>query len=189
LQILQALMGSAKFSISQFTPQAVKLLESSEDIDAIQGALNKLGRRGKLDAGAEQLTEAISDSAKALQQRNAARPVIVVFTISGDVQTKNPDIAMKTLQTTGAMLNVMIVSGSQAGIVLGDGPRQSGGRIEQVGALSAVPPALTKITDSLLHQYELTYTLPEGVKPSDRLSVSTIRKGVSLVAPSRIPDK
>jgi hypothetical protein len=35
----------------------------------------------------------------------------------------------------------------------------------------------------------LTYTLPDGVKPSDRLSVSTIRKGVSLFVPSRIQDK
>jgi len=38
-------------------------------------------------------------------------------------------------------------------------------------------------------QYLLTYTLPDGVKPADRLSVSTSRKGVTLTAPSRVATK
>jgi hypothetical protein len=189
LQFLQTLMGHAKFSISQFSPQAVKILDTSDNFEAIQGALNRLGRRGKVDGSGDQLTEAIIDAANELHDRKVARPVILALTISGDSQTRNPDIAMKTLQATGAMLNVVIVAGAPAGQVLGDGPRQSGGRVEQIGALSGVPPVITKITDTLMHQYRLTYTLPDGVKPSDRLSVSTTRKGVSLVAPSRIPDK
>jgi hypothetical protein len=35
----------------------------------------------------------------------------------------------------------------------------------------------------------LTYTLPDGVKMSDRLSVATSRKGIKLTSPSRISDK
>jgi len=35
----------------------------------------------------------------------------------------------------------------------------------------------------------LTYTIPDGVKLSDRLSLTTSRKDVKLLAPTRLPDK
>ena len=37
-----------------------------------------------------------------------------------------------------------------------------------------------------MHQFKLTYTLPAGVEPSDRVSISTTRKGVTLLAPSHL---
>ena len=188
LQFLQAMMGKAKFSISQFSPQAVKLVENTDDVATIQTALDKLGPRGKIQTQGQQMVEAIDVAAKALKQRNAVRPVIQVLTLSGG-QSDNPDFVMRTLQSTGVMLNVVHLQNADIGQVLGDGPRQSGGRIEQIGAATAIPRAVTKMTESLLHQYQLTYTLPDGVKPSDRLTVATTRKGVSLGAPTRIPDK
>ncbi len=189
LQVLQALGEHAAYSIRNFNPQAAKILDYTSDVGPIQAALDKLGRRGKVQRDGELLLDAISVSVKELQERKAARRVILLLTLSGEGQTRNPDITMNELQATGVMLNVVHLTGARIGLVTGDGPKQSGGRIEQVGALSAVPAAITKITDTLMHQYVLTYTLPDGVKPSDRLSVSTSRKGVSLLAPSRIPDK
>jgi len=70
--------------------------------------------------------------------------------------------------------------------VLGDGAKESGGHHDQVIATTHAK-ALEQLADELLHQYEITYTLPDGVKPSDRLSVSSKRKGVTLRAPSRLP--
>jgi hypothetical protein len=46
---------------------------------------------------------------------------------------------------------------------------------------------LQRLAEDLIDQYEITYSLPAGVKPSDKLSVSSKRKGVSLRAPNRIP--
>ena len=66
---------------------------------------------------------------------------------------------------------------------MGDGPRQSGGRIEQAGTAAAIPAAVLRIADALQHQYLLTYTLPDGVKMSDRITVATSRKGITLTAP------
>jgi hypothetical protein len=40
-----------------------------------------------------------------------------------------------------------------------------------------------------MHQYVLTYNIPDGVKLNERLSLATSRKGVTLLAPSRLPDK
>jgi len=48
---------------------------------------------------------------------------------------------------------------------------------------------LAKIADNLLQQYVLTYTLPDGVKPDERFSLTTSRKGITLLAPSRVADK
>ena len=84
------------------------------------------------------------------------------------------------------MLNVVHVIGAEVGMVMGDGPKQSGGRIEQAGTGEAIPVALIRIANSLQQQYLLTYTLPDGVKPAERLTVSTSRKGITLTAPTRI---
>ena len=73
--------------------------------------------------------------------------------------------------------------------MLGDGPKQSGGMIEQVTGSMALGPALTKVADNLLNQYVLTYTIPDGVKLNEKLQLSTSRKGVKLLAPTKLPDK
>jgi hypothetical protein len=189
LQILQALGERAVYSIGHFNPQFAKILDYTNDVGPIQAALDHIGRRGKVQRDGEQVTDALSLTAKELQQRKAARRVIVFLTMGGEGQTRNPDITMNDVLGSGAMLNVVHHQTARIGLVSGDGPKLSGGRIEQVGAISAVPAAITKITDTLLHQYVLTYTLPDGVKPSDRVAVTTTRKGVSLMAPSRNPDK
>ncbi len=189
LQFLQAIGDHAVYSISDFNPQFAKIMDYTNDVGPIQGALDRIGRRGKVQRDGELVTDAISLTSKELQQRKAARRVMLFLTLSGEGQTRNPDITMNDLLASGAMLNVVHHSNAKIGLTLGDGPKLSGGRIEQVGAISAVPAAITKIADTLMHQYALTYTLPDGVKPSDRVSVTTSRKGVTLFAPSRISDK
>lgn len=189
LQLLQALLENAQFSIYQFTPQAVKLTDFTSEIPVIQGALDKLGPRGKIDRDGEQLNEAIGASARLLRERKAVRPVIVVFTIAGVGQVRNANFVMDDLHNSGAMLNVMYVNSSDVGQIIGDGPRHSGGRIEMASGVNAFPAAVTRIIDTLTHQYLLTYTLADGVKPANRLSVSTRRKGITLLAPTHIPDR
>ena len=73
--------------------------------------------------------------------------------------------------------------------VLGDGPKQSGGRREEIVAATGIASGLQQLAESLKHQYLIEYTLPDGVKPSDKLSVSVKRKGVTVRAPTQIPDK
>jgi hypothetical protein len=155
----------------------------------MQAALNQIGSRGKLLGGGAQLADAITEAGKELLQRKTPRRAIVVLTLSGEGQQQNATAMLEELAASGAVLSVIHATGANLGLVTGDGPRQSGGRVEAAGAASAVTSAMTKITDALKNQYELKYTLPDGVKPSDRLSVSTSRKGVVLLAPTRIPDK
>jgi len=69
--------------------------------------------------------------------------------------------------------------------VLGDGSKESGGRHDQVISTTLVP-ALERIADELLSQYSVTCVLPAGVKPNDKLSISTKRKGARIQAPARL---
>jgi hypothetical protein len=189
LDVLQATIDRAKFTITQFSPQAVKLLDASTDMDAIQTALDKLGRRGRIDADGEQIVEALGTAARALQQSKPARPVFLVFTIGGDSGHKNPDLIMGNIRRSGAVVNAIYLQTSGIGQVLGDSPRESGGLAERIGSMNAISPAAKKVADMLLSQYAVTYTLPDGVKPADRVAITTTRPGVKLLAPTRIPDR
>jgi hypothetical protein len=70
---------------------------------------------------------------------------------------------------------------------LGDGPGRTGGRREDIVEVQGQLPVLEQITNELLHQYRVSYVLPDGIKPNERLSVSVTRKNVDVRAPSRVP--
>jgi hypothetical protein len=189
LALLQAVVEHAKVTIEQFTPQAVKILDNTNEFEKVQAALNKLGPRGKIDHQGLQLNEAIVEASRSIAQRKPARPAIVVFTIAGVGTVDNPNFAMDQLRDSGAPLHVVYVSNSDVGVVIGDGPRQSGGVLVQAQNVNALPAAYKRVIDAMTNQYVLTYTLPDGVKPAERLQVSTSRKGITLLAPQRIPPK
>jgi hypothetical protein len=69
--------------------------------------------------------------------------------------------------------------------VLGDGPRQSGGRRAEINGSAGPIPALQEIAEELNHQYRITYIIPAGGKLDQKISVSSRRRGVSLTAPAR----
>jgi hypothetical protein len=189
-QFLQATLGHAQFAISVLSPQAMKVVNYTEDVDALKAALGLMGQRGRILADGEQIIEAVGDAAKELQQRKAARPVIVVLTVSGEkALSDRADQALNDLKSSGASLSVLYITGINLGSVLGDGPKQSGGMIQQAGSGVALGPVLAKIADNLMHQYVLTYHIPDAVKLNEKLSLATSRKGVTLLAPSRLPDK
>jgi hypothetical protein len=189
-QFIQATFGRAVFAISVLNPQPVKVADFTMDGDTLRAAIGRMGQRGKIPADAEQIIAAVSDAAKELQKRKAARASIIVLTVVGEkALADQADEAINALKASGASLNVVYLTGLDLGKVLGDGPKQSGGVIQQVNGNATVAPILAKLADTLLHQYVLTYNLPEGVKPNEKLSLTTSRKGVTLLAPSRIPDK
>jgi hypothetical protein len=84
---------------------------------------------------------------------------------------------------------VVHLLGADLGMVMGDGPRQSGGRIEEASNGDGIIPAAMRIAQSLETQYVVTYTIPDGTPLSERIAVSTSRKGIKLTAPTRIATK
>ena len=189
-KFFETLLRQAKFAVSIMNPQPIKVADYTADPGELRAALGRLGQRGKVDVDGEQIIDAVSGAAKELQQLKASRPVIVVLTASGETTiSSQSDNTLNVLRASGASLHVLYVINVELGKVLVEGPKQSGGMTQQVGRGVPVAPVLAKITDVLTNQYVLTYTIPDGVKLSDRLSLTTSRKDVRLLAPTRLPDK
>lgn len=189
-QFIQATFGRALFAISVLSPQPINVADFTADGDTLRAALGRMGQRGKIPGDGEQIIAAVSDAAKELQKRKAARASIVVLTVVGEkALSDQSDEALNALKSSGASLNVVYLTGLDLGKVLGDGPKQSGGMIQQVNGHGVSGPVLATIADNLMHQYVVTYNIPDGVKLNERLALTTTRKGVTLIAPSRLPDK
>ncbi len=210
-KFIDRLMGRAEFALSSVTGQIVKLTDYTASAEVLRAALDGArARPGTPDGG--QLLEGISEAAQDLERRKAARPIILALTVGGEEHSTLPaHHVLDQLRQSGAALHVVAVRGGglrstvavskPSGLldenlnlneVLGDGPKQSGGRRDEVVAsagAAGIVPVLEQLAESLKHQYLIEYGLPDGVKPSDRLSVSVKRSGVSLRAPARIPDK
>ena len=189
-QFLRATVDRAKFSIRVLSPQPIMVALLTNEVDALRAAIGRMGPRGRIQVDGEQIIAGVSEAAKELQQLRAARPAIVVLSASGEaVSSEIADEALNTLRRSGASLSVLYITGVELGKVLGDGPKQSGGMMQRANGTAAVGPALERISTNLMNQYVLTYTVPDGVKLNEKVSLSTNRKGVTLMAPSRLPDK
>jgi len=189
-QFFQATFAQAEFAMWVLSPQAIKVMDFTHNADDLRTALGRIGQRGKIPNDGEQIIAGVGEAAKELQQRKAPRPVIIALTVTGEkALSELGDPALNALKSSGASLSVVHLTGIDLGKVLGDGPKQSGGTIEQVNGSVAIGPVLAKVASNLLHQYELTYTIPDGVKLNEKFSLSTSRKDVKLLAPTKLPDK
>lgn len=171
----------------------------TSSLDVLVGAINKFTLNPMKDSNvAEGVLEIASHYAEARPQR----PVLVVMAISGGQAGVDPRTVLDKLRQSGAiMYSATLAWGNDAGPVgtltdqsgreqvLGDGPKQSGGRRIEVPSTGAFPKTMLTFADELRSQYAITYVLPDGVKPDKRFSISSKRKGISLRAPNAIPDR
>ena len=200
LTFCEAVLGSGEVAITGIVVQPEPLTDFTSSPDLLRGGILRLGRRSSAPGAGTQLIEAILDAAKVVR-RDGSRPAIVVMRMGGEETT--PIAASTVLNAIRASRATMYVV-SPAGVdrypmqsnrsgesvtvvptVLGGGVRESGGRQIDV-AVNTMRPAMHQVASELLNQYEITYTLPAGTKPSDRIAVTTTRKGVSVRAPTRI---
>jgi VWFA-related protein len=207
-KFIDALMGKAEFSISTVSPQTIKLVDYTTSAKTLGEALTQITARPSSNDGG-QLLDGIAETAGELDKRHAPRPVIVALTVGGNEHSTLPaHHVLDKLRMSGASLDVIMVvntalrsqqpttsAGALLGEnmnlneVIGDGPKQSGGHRDEIIAAAGITTGLEQLAEVLKRQYVIEYTLPEGVKPSERLSVTVKRKGVTLRAPTRIPDK
>ena len=201
---MQRLLTKAQFAISSVTGQVMKLTDYTADGRVLAEALGKVGARAATNDGG-QLLSGIFEVAKDLEQKRAARSAILAMTVGGEEHSPmQPSHVLDQLRKSGAALYVVSVAESTlrstAAVnkpadllgenlakneVIGDGPKQSGGRHDEIVAAPGVVQAIQLLAEELANQYAVTYVLPDGVKPSDKLNVSTKRRGAVLRAPTR----
>jgi hypothetical protein len=189
-ELLNAAAGRALFSVHMLNPQSIRLNDYTASFDILQGAVSKLRQRGRLERDPVVLADAVSWTARDMQKRKLSRPVIVIMTNGGDSTEK--EIAkgiLADLSASGASLHLVHVVAVSLGEVFVEGPIQSGGSSSVATGTAAFSRAMTAIATTLAHQYKLTYVLPTGVRPSERLKVTTTRPQVKIVAPTRISSK
>jgi VWFA-related protein len=204
-KFIERLQGRAEFALSTVTGQNLRIVDYTADAGELTAAINQLtARPGTNDGG--QLLEGVFEAAKDFQKRQTRRPVIVVLTVGGEEHSTVPaHYVLDELQKSGAALNVIAMSSSAlratAAIsrpgalleenlnlseVLGDGPKQSGGKREEIVASAGLVVGLQELAEALRSQYAVSFSRSDRPKSGDKLSVSVKRSGLTVRAPARL---
>jgi VWFA-related protein len=205
VKFIERLQGRAEFALSTVTGQHQKLVDYTADANLLTTAIGQLTARAATNDGG-QLLEGIFETAKDFQKRKTRRPVIVVLTVGGEEHSTLPaHHVLEELQKSGAALHVVAINSaalramatvSRPGAlleenlnlseVLGDGPKQSGGKREEIVASAGVVMGLQQLAEALRNQYAVSFSRSDPPKSNDKLSVSVKRSGVTVRAPMRL---
>lgn len=136
------------------------------------------------------LLEAILETTKGLQKREAKRPVIVALTTEGEEFSNDYYVTvLEALRKSRAQFHAIIRSqGDPAGatsdavrnrsFVLAEGTAQTGGRRDYILTDSAFATKLPELAAELKNQYLLVYARPQTLIPPEKLEVSVRRPGL-----------
>lgn len=214
-KFMETLLGHAEFSLYSLLPQPVEVVDFTGEAPALSEALGKLGSRGRqsgaqvleairdtaktirvpgkrsvilvLRIGSESVSTISGDSVKNELRKSGA----ILEVVSAGVRTSASQSPGGGVGYSSAVAQAQLADDERRqsefalAQVMGDGSKESGGRDEQVISTSLIA-TLDNIANELLHQYEVTYTLPAGQKPNEKIQVASKRKGVTVRAPSRL---
>ena len=194
---VKTLAGKADIAVITFGERPTIARDYTRDEPAVLGTINRIFP--KSGAGSY-LLDTIIEASRGLQKKEAARPVIVVLMLE-DVEFSNRyyEQVLNELDKSHASLQVVAIGTPDSGVnsdeirnrnmVIAEGTSRTGGRRDQVLALSGAPARMTQLAKELLNQYLVTYARPEMLIPPTRLDVSTTRPGLTARAPHKAPAK
>ncbi len=199
-EFMKRMQPSAEMAFIAIGLRNTTLVDYTTDLNKMVAAFNALSLNPPPQSN---LSEGILDISKAIEKERPERPVIVLVAVSGGQSGgASANEVLNQLRQSGAMMHAVTIATSQGSTgvggladdsnreqVIGDGAKQSGGRRVEVTATIAVGKGLQQVAGDLGAQYMIQYTLPDGVKVDRRLNVSLKRRGVSLRAPTLIPDR
>lgn len=191
----------AEVALFMVTQRAEKLVDFTSDPNVLVEAIRRLPlSQARLST---EVPDAVFEVAKQFEKTKPARPVMVLATIEqGQSIEGDPESTLSQLAKSKAQFWTVSIEPSRsqpapkvnsladfAGRtqIIGDGPSQSGGRRVPILTLPAFEGGLQQVADDLSSQYLITYLLPDGVRTSDRISVSLKKPGATLRAPNRVP--
>ena len=204
-QFIQRLAGHAEISLVSIGKN-ITLVDYTTRVDALYTGVRQLQTQNSASAvDGAYLLDAAHDAIRALQQREAERPVIVVLTLeTAEFSSRRADPMLEELQRSGAALYVVTLGKPVLKTMTGwnEGPTQSlrenldetgnrrkfleqgskrsGGRLEQVLLDSGVPGAMIGIAGELLSQYVVVYSRDVSKPASRKIEVSANRAGIKI---------
>jgi len=190
---VEKMQGKGEIGLVTIGERPTSVTELTTSLETIKKGLSRIFARP--GSGAYFL-DAVSDIARGLQRREAARPIIVAVITEG-VEFSNMDSTgvLDRLYSSRATLHVLSIgrpNDSMAdeirhrNIVVADGTARTGGRRDQVLTPSALPEKLRKLADEILNQYVVTYGVPDALIPPERLEVTVKQPGVTVRARQRL---
>ncbi len=187
---------SADIALYMISRRAERLVNFISNPDVLIDGIRNLPLSHPLSTGG--VPDAIFEVAKQVAKEKPARPVIVLVTTEQGMAVADPEYLLNEIAKSKAQF--WAVSFGTAGsaplsmsirvpmsLSIADALQQSGGRRVPILSVPGFPDGLQQVADDLSSQYLITYALPSGVKPSERISVSLKRPGATLRAPSRVP--
>jgi len=191
---INSLAGKAEMSIVTFGERPTIAVDYTTD----QKKLLDGGKRIFPRAGAGgYLMEAIIDVSRGFKKREKApRKVIVVLMMDNGVEFSNRhyDNVLNELESGGAALHVITLG--QPGDSLADetrnrdqviayGTERTGGRRDNVLALTAAAGKMKQLSQELQNQYVVSYARPETLIPPKKVEVTVTKPGLTVRARPR----
>jgi von Willebrand factor type A domain len=134
------------------------------------------------------LLDGIIEVCQGFKKREAQRPVIVAVLSEGpELSNRQHDQVLEPLRAAGAAFHAITMGRPSTSLsdetrnrnmVLDEGPRDTGGRREELLTSQALAAKLTQLADELTHQYKVTYARPQSLIPPERVTVSAAKAGV-----------
>jgi len=135
------------------------------------------------------LLDGIIETCQGFKKREARRPVIVAILSEGpELSSRQYDQALDPLKAAGAAFHAFTMGRPSSSLsdearnrnmVLDEGPRQSGGRREELLTPMALDAKLAQLGEELTHQYKVTYAHPDSLIPPERVTVTAAKAGVT----------
>jgi Ca-activated chloride channel family protein len=191
-KFITMLAGRAEIALISFGDRPTILQNYTQDQKLLESAANRIFPRS---GAGSYLLDALIETSKGLQKREAKRPVIAVLMLE-DVEFSNRYYrqVLDELDKSRAALHVVAIGRPDAGSTdeirnrnqaIAEGTERTGGRRDQVLAISATPEVMGRLADELLHQYVVSYARPETLIPPEKIAVSVTRPGLTVRARTR----
>ncbi len=190
---ITALSGKGEMAIVTFGERPTIAVDYTTDTNKLKDGAKRIFPRS--GAGGY-LMDAIVDVSHGFKKREAARPVIAVLMLEDDIEFSNQyyENVVSELMKGGGALHVVSLGQPNASVseeirnrnqVIAIGTERTGGRRDNVLALTAAAPKMKQLAAELLNQYVVTYGRPETLIPPDKIDVTVSKPGLTARARTR----
>jgi Ca-activated chloride channel family protein len=190
---IKELDGKAEIALITFGDRPTIVVDYTTNQKQLQDGAKRIFPR---TGSGGNLMEAIIETSRGLQKREAKRPVIAVLMMDDSIEFGNAyyQQVLDELRKGGAALHVVGLGRPSASLsdelrnrnqVIAIGTEQTGGRRDLVMALTAASEHMKQLAQELLNQYVVTYARPDTLIPPQKIEVSVTKPGLKARARTR----
>lgn len=192
---ITALAGKAEIALITFGDRPTIAVEYTTDQKKLLDAAHHIFPRPGSGA---YLMDALVEVSKGMPKRESRRRAIVVLTMDDETEFSNRHYqeVLAQLDKSGAALHVVSLGmpgSNQAdearnrNTVIAEGTERTGGRRDNVLALTGAEPRMKQLAAELIHQYVVTYAHPDTLIPQEKIEVTVGNPALTVHARTRNP--